>query len=156
MKIKITTDSTSDLSPTLLEKHNISVLPLTIVKGDEGFKDRVTITPAEIFKHVAAGGDLCSTTAINIGEYEEFFDKLSAEYDGIIHINIGSHFSSCHQNASLAAEDFPKVRAVDSKNLTTGQGLVVLKACQLAETCTDLDAMKAELDAYAEKIETSF
>ena len=156
MKIKITTDSTSDLSPALLEKHNISVLPLTIVKGDEGFKDRVTITPAEIFKHVAAGGDLCSTTAINIGEYEEFFDKLSAEYDGIIHINIGSHFSSCHQNASLAAEDFPKVRTVDSKNLTTGQGLVVLKACQLAETCTDLDAMKAELDAYAEKIETSF
>lgn len=156
MKIKITTDSTSDLSPALLEKYNISVIPLTIIKGDEGYKDQIAITPAEIFEHVAAGGDLCSTTAINIGEYEEFFEKLSAEYDGVIHINIGSHFSSCHQNASLAAEDFPKVRTVDSKQLTTGQGLVVLKACQLAETYTDLDAIKAELDAYAEKIETSF
>ena len=156
MKIKITTDSTSDLSAALLEQYNIGVIPLTIIKDGDGFKDRIAITPDEIFAHVAAGGDLCSTTAINIGEYAEYFEKLSEEYDGIIHINIGSHFSSCYQNACLAAEDYPKVRVIDSKNLTTGQGLVVLKACELAKTCTDLDALKAELDTFTEKIETSF
>ena len=156
MKIKITTDSTCDLSPALLEKYNISVLPLTIVKNGEGFKDRVTITPADIFAHVAGGGELCTTTALNIGEYAEFFEQLSAEYDGIVHINLGSGFSSCYQNACLAAEDYPNVRTVDSKNLSTGQGLVVLKACELAATCTDLDAMKAELDAYTDKVEASF
>jgi len=156
MNIKITTDSTCDLSPMLLEAHNISVLPLTIVKNGEAFKDRVTITPADIFAHVAQGGDLCSTTALNIGEYTEFFEKFSAEYDGIIHINLGSGFSSCYQNACLAAEDFPTVRTVDSKNLSAGQGLIVLKACQLAQTCTDLDELKAQLDAYAEKVEASF
>ena len=156
MKIKITTDSTCDLSPMLLEKYDISVLPLTVVKNDEGFKDRVTITPADIFEHVAQGGDLCSTTALNIGEYTEFFEKFSAEYDGVVHINLGAGFSSCYQNACLAAEDFPNIRTVDSQNLTTGQGLVVLKACELAQTCTDLDEMKAQLDAYTDKIEASF
>ena len=156
MNIKITTDSTCDLSPALLEKYNISVLPLTVVKNGEAFKDRVDITPADIFNHVANGGELCSTTALNIGEYTEFFQKFSNKYDGIIHVNLGSGFSSCYQNASLAAEDFPKVRTVDSKNLATGQGLIVLKACQLAQTCDDLDVIKAQLDAYTEKVEASF
>ena len=156
MNIKITTDSTCDLSPELLEKHNISVLPLTVVKNGEAFKDRVNITPADIFNHVQQGGDLCSTTALNIGEYEEFFGKHAGEYDGIIHINLGSGFSSSYQNACLAAEDFPNVRTIDSKNLSTGQGLVVLKACELAKTMDDLDEIKAELDAYTEKVESSF
>lgn len=156
MKIKITTDSTCDLSNELLEKYNISVLPLTVVKNAEAFKDRITITPADIFSHVANGGDLCTTTALNIGEYAEFFEQFSKEYDGIIHINLGSGFSSCYQNACLAAEDFPNIRTVDSKNLSTGQGLVVLKACQLAETCQDLDELKAQLDAFTEKVEASF
>ena len=156
MKIKITTDSTCDLSTELLEKYNIGILPLTVVKDAEAFKDRVTITPADIFSHVANGGDLCTTTALNIGEYAEFFEQFSKEYDGIIHINLGSGFSSCYQNACLAAEDFPNIRTIDSKNLSTGQGLVVLKACQLAETCQDLDELKAQLDAFTEKVEASF
>ena len=156
MKIKITTDSTCDLSDALLEKYDISILPLTVIKNGEAFKDRQTITPAEIFSHVAAGGDLCTTTALNIGEYAEFFEKYASQYDAIIHINLGSGFSSCYQNATLAAEDFPNVRAIDSQNLSTGQGLVVLKACELAETCEDIDALKTELDAFTEKIESSF
>lgn len=156
MKIKITTDSTCDLSQELLEKYDISVLPLTVVKDGQAYRDRVTITPAEIFEHVANGGDLCSTTALNIGEYTDFFEKYSKEYDGIIHINLGSAFSSCYQNACLAADDFPTVRTVDSKNLSTGQGLVVLKACELSAICTDLDQLKAQLDEFTGKVEASF
>lgn len=156
MKIKITTDSTCDLSQELLEKYDISVLPLTVIKDGQAYRDRVTITPAEIFEHVANGGDLCSTTALNIGEYTDFFEKYSKEYDGIIHINLGSAFSSCYQNACLAADDFPTVRTVDSKNLSTGQGLVVLKACELSAICTDLDQLKAQLDEFTGKVEASF
>lgn len=156
MKIKILSDSTCDLSTDLLEKYNITILPQTVIKEGESFIDTVTITPDEIFKHVADGGNLCSTTATNIGEYVEQFAKYAKEYDGVIHINIGSGFSSCYQNACLAAENFDNVRVIDSQNLSTGQGLVVLKACELAKTCTDLDALKAELDAFAPKVETSF
>lgn len=156
MKIKILSDSTCDLSPELIEKHNITIIPLTIVKDGQPFTDTVTIQPSDVFDHVAAGGDLCSTTATNMGEYIEWFEKYVNDYDGVIHINIGSNFSSCYQNACLAAEDYENVRVIDSQNLSTGQGLVVLKACELAETCTDLDELKAQLDAFTEKVEASF
>ena len=155
MKIKILSDSTCDLSPALLAENEISLVPLTVVKGDEQFKDGVTITAADIFAHVAAGGDLCSTAANSIGEYADIFEQYT-NYDGVIHITIGSGFSSCYQNATLAAEDYPNVRVVDSQNLSTGQGLVVLKACELAKTATDLDALADEIRAYTEKVEASF
>ena len=156
MKIKILSDSTCDLSPELIEKNDITIVPLTIVKGGEPYIDRVNIQPADIFAHVDNGGDLCSTTAINMGEYIDLFEKYVNDYDGVIHINIGSGFSSCYQNACLAAGEFDNVRVIDSQNLSTGQGLVVLKACELAKTCSDLDELKAELDAYTEKVEASF
>ncbi len=156
MKIKIISDSTCDLSPQLIAENDITLTPLTVVKNDEQFKDGVTITPADIFAHVASGGDLCTTAANSIGEYADVFEKYDADYDGIFVITLGSGFSACYQNACLAAEDFPKVRVIDSQNLTTGQGLVVLKACELAKTAEDLDAMAAELRAYTEKIEASF
>ena len=156
MKIKITSDSTCDLSSALLSVNDISVMPLTVIKNDQSFLDNVTITPAEIFAHVAAGGSLCSTTAVSIGEYQEFFAPFSAEYDGVVHINLGSGFSSSYQNACLAAAEFDNVVAIDSQNLSTGQGLVVLKACQLAKECTSLAELKAQLDEFTTHVEASF
>ena len=156
MRIKVLSDSTCDLSQQQLLQHDITLVPLTVVKADEQFKDGITIIPADIFAHVAAGGSLCSTAAVSIGEYEDFFAQYSADYDGVILVNIGSGFSACHQNARLAAEEFSNVRVIDSQNLSTGQGFVVLKACQLAETATSLDALADELRAFTEKIESSF
>ena len=156
MKIKILSDSTCDLSPELLEKYNITVVPLIVMKDDQEYRDGVTITPADIFAHVAAGGSLCSTAALSVGVYQEIFEQYAKEYDGVIHVNIGSGFSSSYQNACLAAEDIANVRVVDSQNLSTGQGLVVLKAVELAQTCTDLDALHSQLTAFTEKVEASF
>ena len=156
MRIKILSDSTCDLSRNLLEENNITIVPLTVVKGDEQFKDGVTITPAEIFAHVAAGGDLCSTAANSVGEYEEQFAKFSAEYDGVLQICLGSGFSSCYQNACIAAQDFDNVKVVDSQSLSTGQGLVVLEACRLAKECDSLEQLHAQVQAFTEKVEASF
>ena len=141
MNIKILSDSTCDLPQEVLEKYNITMIPLAVIKDGKQFTDGVNITPADIFNHVAAGGSLCSTAALNIGEYEEYFTKYTKEYDGVIHINISSEFSSCYQNACLAAEEFDNVRVIDSRNLSTGQGLVVLKACELAKECENLDEL---------------
>jgi DegV family protein with EDD domain len=156
MKIKITSDSTCDLSAELLQKYDIALAPLTVVKNGEAFSDGVNITPADIFAHVAAGGELCSTTALNAGEYEEFFNANLDGYDGVLHINIGSNFSCCHQNALLAADDFENVRVVDSKNLSTGQGLVVLKACELAQNCQSLDELWQQVSDFTSHVEASF
>ena len=156
MNIKILSDSTCDLSPELVKQFDITLVPLTVVKADEQFKDGVTITPAEIFAHVAAGGNLCSTSANSVGEYEDEFAKYAPHYDGILHINLGSGFSSCYQNACIAAQDFDNVKVIDSQNLSTGQGLVVLEACKLAKECASLEELHEKVQAFTEKVEASF
>ena len=156
MKIKILSDSTCDLSAQLLQQHDITLVPLTVIKNGQEFKDGVTITPADIFAHVAAGGELCSTSANSVGEYTDLFEKYTAEYDGVLVITIGSGFSSCYQNACIAATDYDNVKVVDSMNLSTGQGLVVLEAVRLAKECTSLEELQEKVQAFTAKVEASF
>ena len=156
MKFKIITDSTCDLPKDLLEAYDITLTPLTVIKADEAFKDGVTITPADIFTHVASGGALCSTSAVSVGEYQDMFALYAKDYDGILHVSLGSGFSASYQNASLAAEEFDNVQVVDSKNLTVGQGFLALKAVELAKTAQSLDALAQEVAAFAETVEASF
>ncbi len=156
MNIKITADSTCDLSKELLEQNNISIFPLTVIKDNQPYSDGFTITPDDIFAHVAAGGSLCSTTAGSVGEYQELFAKYADQYDAIVHINIGAGFSSSYQNACLAAEEFDNVLVIDSCNLSTGQGLVVLKACELANNGATMEEIGDYLRDFATKVEASF
>ncbi len=156
MKIKVLSDSTCDLSQELLDKYDITLTRLTVVKDGKDYTDGVDITPADIFAHVAAGGSLCSTAALSVGVYQEVFARYTGEYDGVIHISIGSGFSSSYQNACLAAAEFDNVRVVDSQNLSTGQGHVVLEAARLAGNCTDLDQLQRDLNAFAQRVEASF
>lgn len=156
MRIKILSDSTCDLPQEILQANDITLVPLTVVKDGKDYKDGLDITAADIFEHAAAGGNLCSTSAVSVGEYEEYFKKYSAEYDGVLLVNLGSGFSSSHQNALIAAEDYENVRCIDSKALSAGQGLIALKACQLAKTADSMDALVEAVSAYVPKIEGSF
>jgi len=156
MNIKIISDSTCDLSQALLEANDITLVPLTVVKDEQSFLDGVSITPSEIFAHVAQGGSLCSTSAVSIGEYMELFGRFAKNYDAVIHINIGSGFSSSYQNACLAAAEFDNVYVVDSQNLSTGQGLVVLKACELAKTAQSAEELTQVLREFTGRVEASF
>ena len=156
MNIKIISDSTCDLSPAQIAQHNITVIPLIVIKDDQEYRDGVTITAADVFAHVAAGGNLCSTAALNYGIYQEYFEKYASEYDGVVHISLGSGFSSSYQNACLAADEFDNVIAIDSMNLSTGQGHVVLEACRLAKEVESLAELKEKLDAFVPKVEASF
>ena len=156
MNIKISSDSTCDLPKELIEKYDISLFPLTVIKDGVNYRDNVTITPADIFAHVAAGGDLCSTTAGNVTEYQALFAQHVDKYDGIVHISLGSGFSSSYQNACLAAMDYDNVVVIDSQNLSTGQGHIVVKAAQLAAKCESLEELKAQIETYVPKVEASF
>ncbi len=156
MRIKVTADSTCDLSPELLAEHDITLTPLIVVKGDNEYYDGETITPNDIYAHVASGGSLCSTAARSMGYYQDIFQKYAEEYDGVIHLSIGSGFSSSYQNASLAAEDFDNVRVIDTQTLSTGQGFVVLEACRLAKEGLSLDEIQQQLEAFLSRVEISF
>ena len=157
MTIKITSDSTCDLSQALIEKYRIGILPLYITKDGESFKDGLEITPADIMAYTAQTGKLCSTASVSVYDYGETFRPLSEQFDAVIHICLSSEFSSCYQNACTAAAEFGNVYVVDSRNLSTGQGHIVIEAARLAEQ-GDLspEEIVARLNELTGKVEASF
>ena len=156
MKIRITSDSTCDLNH-LVNERNIGIMPLQVNLGTNVYRDGVDITPEQIFAFVSETGTLPKTAAPSIGEYEEFFAKELNGYDALVHINISSKSSGSHNFAKGAAEAFNgKVFVVDSKALSTGQGLVVLKACDLRDEGKTAEEIVAALEEVCERINTSF
>lgn len=156
MRVKIISDSTCDLSPELLERYDIAITPLCVIKGGKEFHDGVDITPADIFTHVDGGGELCSTAAVSQFEYTQMFTRYAKEYDEVVQINIGSNFSCCYQNACLAAQEFDNVFVVDSENLSTGQGLLVVSAAKLAQQGVSGIEIAERVRALVPKVEASF
>ncbi len=156
MNIKITSDSTCDLSREQVAKYGIHVMPLAVSMDGRDYRDGVDITPDQMYDHVSKGGDLPKTAANNIADYAEVFGQYAGDYDAVIHLNISSEFSSCYQNACLAAEDFDNVHVVDSRNLSTGHGLLVLKACELAEGGMDAAQIAEQLREIAARVDASF
>ena len=156
MKIKITADSTCDLSRELIEENNIEILPLYVVKDGVSYRDGVEITPQDIFDFVAQGNDPCKTAAASEADYIDCFSRFSSQYDAVIHINISAEFSSCHQNACLAARQFPNVYPVDSRNLSTGSGQVVMEAVRLADMGLSAEDIVHRLQELAGRVEASF
>ena len=154
--IKITTDSTCDLPQDLLERYNITVTPLGIIKAGKLYQDGVDIRTGDIAAHVDAGGEITTTNAVNVADYEDLFRRLMEEYDAVIHLNIGMGFSSCHQNARLAAEEVDGVYVVDSANLTVGHGMLVLAAAEAAEAGKSVTEILAMLKEMIPRVETSF
>jgi DegV family protein with EDD domain len=117
----------------------------------------VDITPEKIFAYVAETGVLPKTAAPSIGEYEEFFTKELEGYDALIHFNISSKSSGSHNFAKNAAENFNgKVFVVDSKALSSGQGLLVLKACDMRDEGKTAEEIVAAMEEIRERINTSF
>ena len=156
MSIKITSDSTSDLSPALLEQYDITVLPLYVTMGEQTCRDGVDARPEDLFAYVERTGSLPTTAAVNVADYHDCFAQFSPRHEAVIHITISSDFSSCYQNACVAAEGFSNVYVVDSRNLSTGHGLVVLEAALAAQRGEQPEAIVAHLNEVASQVEASF
>ena len=156
MKIRITSDSTCDLNE-LSKTHDVGILPLQVNLDSKAYHDGVDITPQDIFAFVAETKILPKTSAPSIGEYEEFFARELEGYDELIHFNISSKASGSHNFAKEASKSFGgKVRVIDSKALSSGQGLLVLKATDMRDAgATGEEIEKAVLE-IRERINTSF
>ena len=155
-KIKITCDSTCDLTNELYQKNNITVVPLSIALGEEIRRDSIDIDADEIFRFVKSTNQLPKTSAISIGEYEDVFGKLVDEGYTVIHINISSELSSSHQNACLAAEDIGNIYVIDSRNLSSGSGHLVLLAAAMADSGMEAGEIVDILNEKKEKLDVSF
>lgn len=133
MKIKITADSTCDLSPELIAKYEIGIMPLHVALGEDDRLDGVTIQPSDIYDYYAKNKKLPCSGARSAEEYKEFFTSfLNDGYDAVVHYDISSDMSGSFDNACVAAQELNGVYVVDSRNLSTGTGLLVLDACDQA------------------------
>lgn len=156
MKIKISADSTCDLSEELVEKYDIGIIPLYIVRGGHSLRDGLEISPEDIFNYVDSGAGVCSTAAVNYNDYYEKFSGWLKEYDAVVHIDISSDMSACYQTARLVAGELGNVHVVDSRNLSTASGHLVLDAAELAQAGIAPLDIKAELERRGDRIEASF
>jgi DegV family protein with EDD domain len=154
--IKITADSTCDLSSQILNDLNISLVPLHILVDKEDYLDGVAIQPTDIFEYVGNQGKTCSTAAINIFEYEQFFKPLAETHEAVIHINLSHHLSSCYQNAKLAAANFDNVYVIDSLNLSTGSGHLVYEAALLAQQGLAAKEIVARIESLKANVIATF
>ena len=156
MKIRITSDSTCDLE-NLVNTRDIGILPLQINLGDKAYHDGVDITPQDIFDFVAKTKILPKTSAPSIAEYEEFFEKELVGYDEIVHFNISSKASGSHNFAKEASNSFGgKVRVIDSKALSSGQGLLVMKAADMRDEGKSGEEIEKEILELRDRVNTSF
>lgn len=156
MKIKITSDSTCDLPQELIEKYAIRLLPLCVTVEGKTYRDGVDIQAAEMLAMTEKNGGTPKTAANNIQDYLDVFTEERKENDAVIHFTISASMSDCYQNACLAAAELENVYVIDSANLSTGQGHLVLDACEMAEAGVDAETIVAEIEARKEKVDTSF
>ncbi len=156
MKVKLIADSTCDLSKELIEKYDITILPLYVSMHDEMKRDGIEINADEIYGYVEETGKLPTTSAANVGDFTELFTSWREQGYEIVQFCISSGFSSTYHNACIAAEEVGGVYVVDSKNLSTGHGLVVLHGAEMAEQGFSANEIADACNRMVSKVEASF
>ncbi|MGN7358191.1 DegV family protein [Paenibacillus sp. SAF-054] len=156
--LKIFTDSTSDLPGAWVEQYDIGIIPLYVVFGDEQLRDGVDIKPAELYERVSRHGSLPKTAAPSPADFMAAFEPFVHQGDSILYISLSSELSATYQNALIAAAEFPdaSIRVVDSRNLSSAIGLLVMKAVRAARAGESVDAIVSLLEAVRPQVETEF
>lgn len=157
-KVAIITDSTCDLSKEIIESRNIKVLPLYVRFGEDTYRDGIDITTDRLYKLVEQKNEIPKTSAVSPGDFIEAFEPLIKDGYDIIYTGIGSSLSGTFQSAHIASLEFPENRIylVDSKNLSTGIGLLVLKACDLRDQGLSASDIKDRLLEIVPKVRSQF
>ncbi len=155
-KIIIASDSTCDLSEELIKKYNIQILPLNVTLGDKTYTDGVDIDADFIYDYHSKTGELPKTSAINIPTASDFFGKFTSEGHSVILFTISSEMSSTYHNCCLAAEEYENVFVVDSKNLSTGSGLLVITAAEMAQNGLTAQEIYDNVTNLTQNVDASF
>ena len=155
-KVLITCDSVNDLSKKLISKYKIKVLPIQVTLGEKNYVDDGSLTSEDIYKEYRENAVLPKTAAFSPQTVIDFFKPYSDKGYEIVHIDLSSELSSCYQSATIAALTFDKVQIVDSRQLSTGMGLLVIEACRLRDRGFSAKEIAEQLEVFKSKISTSF
>lgn len=155
-RVVIASDSTCDLSSELIERYGVRILPLTVDLGGKTYSDGVDIAPDAIYRHYEVTGVLPKTAAPNISDFTAFFQQNTADGSEMVFFTISSEMSSTCNNARIAAEEFENVCVVDTRNLSTGGGLLVVTAGEMAKQGKTAEEIVKECAALAPRVSASF
>lgn len=157
MNIAVVSDSTGYIPDDLLKKYNIYTIPLSVVFGEESYREDIDITTEQFYKKIKETKDLPSTSQPSIGSFVQLFEQLSESYDAVISIHLSKRFSGTHDVAVSAGKmvDNLEVFAFDTALSAMPQGLFAIAASELAtegktaeEIITCLEEMKEKTYAY--------
>ena len=157
-KIRIVSDSTCDLSRELIEKYEISIIPLCITLGEDTYLDGVDITPEEIYAWSDEHKTTPKTSAVPFDKVEETLKPMIEAGDDIIFIGISEEMSSTCNRIRIFGEDaeYDRLFVINSKNLSTGIGLQVLRAAELRDKGETAEKIVAEIESSRDRVRASF
>ena len=157
-KIRIVADSTCDLSAELIEKYDIPVIPLSIIMEDKSYYDGVEITPDEIFAWANANKTTPKTSAVNIAYSKEILKPFMDNGEDIIFFGISSKMSGTCSAINMIAmqEEYDRLFVIDSANLSTGIGLQIIRAIELAEKGLTAEEIVADIESNKANVRASF
>ena len=156
MKVKISTDSTCDLPREFIERYDIGVLPMYIIRDGVSLRDGIDITAQDMYEYTERTGKLCSTSAVTVADYAAAWIEWLKDADAVVHVAFSSELSASCNNARIAAGEFTNVTVVDSLNLSTGFGQLVIDAAIMAEAGHSPEEIAAEVERLVPKMDVSF
>ena len=158
MGVKIFSDSTCDLSEELIKRYSVTIIPLCIIMGDKSFYDGEGLGQKEIFKWADENKTTPKTAAITAERLEEAAKPVLEAGDDIILFTISSGMSSTYNLASIYSEDNGNghMHVIDSANLSTGIGLLVVKAAEMAAEGKEAGEIVKEIEALIPRVRASF
>lgn len=156
--VKIFTDSCASLSRELVDKYGICVVPLYVMFDEESYKDGIDIDEEKLYKLIEEKGILSKSAAAPPIDFKNAFKPWIDKGFDIVYIGISSALSSTIQNAMIAADEFPKERVyiIDSKNLSSGIGLLVLEAAELVQKGMGAKEVFEKISSLVPRVRSSF
>lgn len=157
-KVLILTDSTADLSQGLMIKHDIQSVPLYIRFDEEVYLDGIDITTEELYEKVMEKGTLAKSSGLRSADFLITFRKFIAREFDVVYIGVSSGLSGSVQAADLARHEIApnRIFIVDTKNLSSGVGLLVLKAVDLRDKGFSAQEIKRKIDQMVPHVKTYF
>lgn len=157
-KIKLITDSSADLSNDLVKKYNIDVIPLIVNIGGESYLDGVELTANRLFEIIEITGNMPQSASPSPVAFHEVFSQYIDEGYDIIYTGIAGELSATLNVAKLAAEEFPegRIHVIDSKSLSSGIALILLRAARLIEQGKSVEEVVQEIKDVRERVRAQF
>ena len=158
MTVRIVCDSTADLDHAFREAHEIEVVPLQVIIGDDSYRDGVDITPAELYTRMRRDSISARTSQPTPAEFEAVFRALTDRGDAVVCTTISAELSGTYGSAVQGAEALAdrQIRVIDTRSVSVGHYAAVAEAVRVAEAGADLGTVAAAVDSLLPQIRLLF